>query len=417
MKASIITIGDEILIGQIVDTNSAWLGQQLTGLGIELDTIYSISDTEEAIINTLDLAMANSELILITGGLGPTKDDVTKYTLNKYFDSELYLNQELYDKLEAVFKTRGFPITEYLKTQCYLPQKAEILTNNVGAAPGMLFKRDDKVIVSMPGVPHEMKWIFDKSLKPNLGNYLNLDFVISQKTIKTVGIGETRIATMIEGVLAEMPDNIKVAYLPGTGQVRIRLMSKTLEDNSENIEKYARKICDVLGDYVYGFGTIALEEAIRDLFVTKGLTLSTAESCTGGYLAHRITSVSGSSAYYMGSFITYDNSFKQQFLNVSEDTLKDHGAVSEATVKEMLEGLLDKTGINIGVSISGIAGPGGGSEEKPVGTIWIAYGNKSDIRTKKLQLGKGRDKNIEYTAVLSLNMLRLFVMEWPNSAS
>ncbi len=411
MKSSIITIGDEILIGQIVDTNSAWLGQELTGLGIEVDTIYSIADTEKAIVDTLDLAIEGSDLILITGGLGPTKDDVTKHSLNKYFNSDTYFDESLYNKIAAYFNMRGLPITDYLKEQCKMPEKAEILTNNVGTAPGMLFKHKGKIIVSMPGVPHEMKWIFEKSLKPNLDKYLKLEYIICQQTIKTVGIGETLIATMIEDVLHEMPDNISVAYLPGTGQVRIRLLSKTLVDNTEAIDHHAKKITDILEHRVFGYGTIALEEAVRDLFIKKGLTLSTAESCTGGYLAHRITSTSGSSAYYMGSFITYDNSFKQRFLNVSENTLKEHGAVSEATVKEMLEGLLQQTGTNIGVSISGIAGPNGGTEDKPVGTIWLAYGSKSDIRTKKLQLGKGREKNIEYTAVTALNMLRLFVGE------
>jgi len=414
MKANIITIGDEILIGQIIDTNSAWLGQELTGLGIEIANIYSISDTEEAILSTLDLAIESADLVLITGGLGPTKDDVTKYALNKYFESDTYFDEALYNKISAYFKKRELPLTEYHKVQCYMPSKADILTNNMGTAPGMLFQQNGKVIVSMPGVPHEMKWIFENSLKPKLDQYLNLNYIICQKTIKTVGIGETRIATMISDVLEEMPDNISVAYLPGTGQVRVRLMSKTLVDNTEIIEDYAQKISDILEHRVYGYGTILLEEAIRDLFLKKRLTLSTAESCTGGYLAHRITSVSGSSGYYMGSFITYDNNFKQQFLNVSEDTLKEHGAVSEATVKEMLKGLLSQTNTDIGISISGIAGPGGGTEEKPVGTIWLAYGNKSEMRTKKLQLNKDREKNIENTTIAAFNLLRLFVQETYN---
>ena len=209
MKSSIITIGDEILIGQIVDTNSAWLGQELTGLGIEVDTIYSIADTEKAIVDTLDLAIEGSDLILITGGLGPTKDDVTKHSLNKYFNSDTYFDESLYNKIAAYFNMRGLPITDYLKEQCKMPEKAEILTNNVGTAPGMLFKHKGKIIVSMPGVPHEMKWIFEKSLKPNLDKYLKLEYIICQQTIKTVGIGETLIATMIEDVLHEMPDNTR----------------------------------------------------------------------------------------------------------------------------------------------------------------------------------------------------------------
>ena len=411
MNASIITIGDEILIGQIVDTNSAWLGQQLTSLGIQVQSMSSIPDTNEAITQSLDLLLKSSDLILITGGLGPTKDDVTKTTLTSYFKSETYFNQDLYDKITGYFKMRGLPLTDYHREQCYMPKKATLLDNNVGTAPGMLFQQDSKVIISMPGVPHEMKWIFTNSFLPIINQYLNLDYVISQQTIKTIGIGETRIATMIQDVLDEMPEDISVAYLPGIGQVRIRLMSKAKEDKTEAINHYVNKISEVLAHRVYGYGTVSIEQVVQNLFIEKGFTLSTAESCTGGYLAHRITSVPGSSRYFLGSFITYDNTFKSQYLNVSPQTLKNVGAVSEETVREMLEGLLETTNTTMGVSISGIAGPGGGSAEKPVGTIWMAYGNKNDIRTKKLQLGRGRTKNIEYTAMAALNALRLYILD------
>lgn len=411
MKASIITIGDEILIGQIIDTNSAWLGQQLTHLGFDVDKILTIADTVTSITETLDIVLQKSDLVILTGGLGPTKDDVTKIALNSYFDSSTYFNQQLFDKVSSYFKLRGIPVTEQHKQQFFMPEKATILDNNVGTAPGMLFQHNGKIILSMPGVPHEMKWIFSNSFLPKIDNYLKSEIKIYQETIRTIGIGETQIVTLITDILDRMPDDISIAYLPSTGSVRLRLMSKSLKDNSGLIKQFVKEISDILGNKVYGYGTVLIEQVVRDLFVEKGLTLSTAESCSAGYLSHRITSIPGASQFYLGSFVTYDNAFKKKFLNVSQETLSSVGAVSEETVIEMLEGLLEKTMTDIGVSISGIAGPSGGSPEKPVGTIWMAYGSKDDIRTKKLQLGKDRMRNIEYTAVAALNALRLFVNE------
>ncbi|NNL93832.1 MAG: competence/damage-inducible protein A, partial [Saprospiraceae bacterium] len=371
MKSSILTIGDEILIGQIVDTNSAWLGKKLTELGIPVNEIISLADTKESIKKSIENAMLKSDLILLTGGLGPTKDDVTKAAIAEFLNVGTYFDENLYNKISQYFIKRNLPISKYVKIQSTIPETAQLLTNNVGTAPGMLFKKDNKVIISMPGVPHEMKWIFKNSIIPILPQLGKIENNIYQRTIKTIGIGETRIAAKIEDITDTFPEDISLAFLPSSGQVRLRVMSSSQNDNTVHVDKFVNQISSRLGDYVYGYDSVIIEDALKDLFISKNLTLSTAESCTGGYLSHRITSVPGSSKYYIGSLIAYDNHIKESQLNVQSETLLNHGAVSEATVIEMLSGLLNKTGTDIGIAISGIAGPNGGTPDKPVGTIWV----------------------------------------------
>ena len=411
MEAQIITIGDEILIGQIVDTNSAWLGKELSTKGVHVQKIISISDKEEEIKKTLSEGLDSADLLILTGGLGPTKDDITKKAIADFLKTELYFNQELYDKLSKYFEMRGYPITNALKEQCWMPKAATILENKMGTAPGMLFKYDGKYILSMPGVPYEMKWIFENSFKSHLEKINESSQVIYHRTIKTVGIGETTIAEKIANIIDKYPKDISVAFLPSLGHVKLRLTRKSFDTNNSIVDSYINELSICLEEYVYGYDTITLEEAIMRDFKEKKLTVSCAESCTGGFLAHRLTSVPGSSAYFEGGVVAYSYEMKQNILNVNEQTLKEKGAVSEEVVLEMLSGLLKINNADVGISISGIAGPGGGTEDKPVGTIWLAWGDKHTQNTKKIQLGKNRLQNIEYTAVTAMNLLRLFIKD------
>lgn len=410
MKASIITIGDEILIGQVLDTNSAWLGNELALMGIEVTRILTIGDTQSEISAALDMALEDSELVCLTGGLGPTKDDITKKALCEYVGTGLELDEELRDEIEEYFVQRKIPFLDAHLQQCYMPVDATKLINKMGTAPGMLFNHNEAHILSLPGVPYEMKWIFENSFKPLLNSLISEDLHLYHRTIKTIGRGESQIAENINDILEEMPEGISIAYLPSVGSVRLRITAKASSDKAKEVDVFVDRISERLGNLVYGYDNTELGEAFRDLMVERKLTLSTAESCTGGFLAHQLTSTSGSSAYYMGSIIAYDYEPKKKLLNVKSHTLEKFGAVSEETVKEMLTGLLDNLGTDLGIAISGIAGPGGGTPDKPVGTIWLAWGNKEAQRTRKLQLSRDRSINIRYTAVAGMNALRKFVL-------
>lgn len=411
MKASIITIGDEILMGQIIDTNTVWISQQLTTLGVDVLQSLSISDDENAIKSTLDFQLAQSDLLIITGGLGPTKDDITKKTLAEYFGLDMVFDQDLFSRICSYFEKIRIPVTEMHRQQCYMPDGIIQLENKMGTAPGMLFEINNKIILSLPGVPYEMKSIFSAGFldyfKKHYPEYGNIYF----RTIKTAGVGETRIAELIEDITERMPSNISLAFLPSLGHVKLRLTSKSDKSLFPVVDSYTDEIAKRLNLLVYGFDNISLEQALLNAFREKALTLSTAESCTGGFLSHRITSVPGSSEYFLGSVISYSDTLKQKLLFVPESTIKTHGAVSEQTVKAMVNGALEVCGSDIAIAISGIAGPGGGSVEKPVGTIWMAWGNRERQLTRKLQLTKDRNKNIEYTAVAAMNSLRLFLTE------
>lgn len=408
MKASIITIGDEILIGQITDTNSAWLGDELTKLGVEVINMMTISDKKEDIHRALGLMSEHSDLIICTGGLGPTKDDITKKAIADYVDSALVMDEALSQRIEAYFIKRGIPFLDAHREQCLMPEKAQSLTNEMGTAPGMLFKKGEKHILSMPGVPYEMKWIFHNSFVPLLDDFREIPLKIYHKTIKTVGRGESRIAEDIQDIVDELPPYISMSYLPSLGSVKLRLTSRHIEDKSEEVNAFVARIVKRIDFIVYGYDKTTLAESLRDTMIEKSLKVGTAESCTGGFLAHRLTSVPGSSQYYMGSIIAYDYEPKKSLLGVSPETLEKTGAVSEETVKEMLAGLFTRFDVDLGIAISGIAGPEGGLPDKPVGTIWMAWGSSTEVYTRKLQLTKDRIKNIEYTAVAAMNALRKF---------
>ncbi len=412
LKAYIISIGDELLIGQVIDSNSAYIADKLTEIGIEVRKVIKIKDEEKEIIDALEYGTDNADIVITTGGLGPTVDDITKKSFAKFLNVPMEFNQEFHDKVKEYVTMRGGNIDELLFDYSHFPKGTKFLTNNVGSAPGMVFYKNDTTIISMPGVPSEMKDIFEnealKLLKQSLDN-----FYISKKTILTSGELEAVIAQKLITIVDNLPENMSIAYLPNHGRVRVRLMAKGKDKNAldNQVQEYTDKIERVIGDLVFGYDDELLESAIGKLLQKRNLTLGTAESCTGGNIASKITSISGSSQYYVGSVVAYSNDIKKKVLKVKEKTLEDFGAVSENTVIEMIEGTLKALNCDYAIATSGIAGPTGGTEDKPVGTIWLACGNKDKIVTKKLQLGNNRQKNIEISSVLALDMLRRILLE------
>lgn len=408
MQVKIMTIGDELLIGQVIDSNSAWLGSQLEAYNIKVSEIRSIQDEEEVIIRNLDDMLSTSDAVIITGGLGPTKDDVTKKALANYLEVGLEYRDEIYDHIVKLFKRFKYKIKESHKTQAFVPEGCTVIKNNMGTAQGMWLEKNDKVILSMPGVPYEMKYIMENGGLEKL-SARNNGAKIYHKTIMTAGWGETMIEEAITKIVNALPPYIKIAYLPGLGKVRVRVSSSAGKDDSE-VKSIISQITEKLGDIVYGYDDISLEETIGIRLKEKGLKLGTAESCTGGNVASMITRIPGSSSYFQGSVVAYANEVKISQLAVKQETLEAFGAVSEETVKEMVAGAISTLNVDVAIAVSGIAGPGGGSLEKPVGTIWIAVGNSKRTISRKFQLTKNRLKNIEYTSIASLNMLRKFLL-------
>ena len=411
MKAKIITIGDEILIGQIVDTNSAWLGAQLQLLGVEVIEIQSISDQLEHIVQSLTLSFEQADLIIMTGGLGPTKDDITKVAIAKYFGVGMSFHEPTWERIERFFEKLGRSTTPAHRAQCDMPENAEILSNDMGSAPGMLFRKGDKMLLSMPGVPHEMKWIFTNQMLPILQPLLT-EKAIAHRTILTAGEGESRIAARIEDIEAGLPSNVKLAFLPGLAAVRLRLSAQGQQQEivDQQVEAERVKIANRIPELIFGHDKEVLAVKIGELLQERQMMLGLAESCTGGHLSQLITANSGSSAYYAGGLVTYTNDLKMRLLDVPEAVFKEHGAVSEQCVEAMVQGALNSLQVDVAVAISGIAGPTGGTATKPVGTIWMAVGDKQAIRTQKLSLSKDRRLNIQYASNSALNLLRKFLL-------
>ena len=411
MKVTIVTIGDEILIGQIVDTNSAWMATQLNLVGVTIQEIISVSDSREGIISGLDMASQQADIVLMTGGLGPTKDDITKKVLAEYFGDEMVFDEALWLRIKGMFEKRGYQTTDLHKLQCYMPESVEKLENNLGTAPGMKFKHKGVTYISMPGVPYEMKYIMETHVLPQVKAVT--ETFVYHKTIMTVGKGESMLSESIRDIEERLPEDMKLAYLPSLGKVRIRLSTseKATSGTQARIEETAAKIAERVSEYVYGYDDIPLEKAIGDLCISHYKMIATGESCTGGLIAHRIVSIPGSSAYFKGGIVAYSNDMKQHLLDVPESTITQYGAVSEETVIAMAKGVLKKTGVDIVVTVSGIAGPTGGTAEKPVGTIWLACGDRNHINTQLLQLSKDRMLNIEYTTNMALNMIRRHILD------
>jgi nicotinamide-nucleotide amidase len=413
MHAHIITIGDEILIGQIVDTNSAWMGRELNLVGIEVSEITTASDTRNGIYNAVQKAAQHSDIILLTGGLGPTKDDITKKVLAEYFDTDLEFNEEMWQHVVSFFEQLGRPTNEAHRQQCFLPANCTTLHNKMGTAFGMWFEKDGKVFVSMPGVPYEMKYLMTHEVIPKLKQTFKTQPIV-HRTIRTAGIGETDLNEKIADIEANLPEFVKLAFLPSLGQVRLRLTARGEDEIYLNdfLNLEVQKISERIPELIYGYETETIEEVIGKVCKEKSVTIGTLESCTGGFVASKITSVAGSSDYFKGSVIAYSNEIKMKMLNVSEETLKSHGAVSEETVIEMVKGGLNALNVDYTVAISGIAGPGGGTPTKPVGTIWVAVGNQEHTEAMLIKGTKDRMKNIQRTTTYALNILRKFILKY-----
>lgn len=424
MNAHLLTIGDEILIGQIIDTNSAWMSRQLNLIGVSVNGKSSVGDTRADIIAGIEHALNLADIVIITGGLGPTKDDITKKTLADMFESGMSFHQETFDRISAYFEKVGRPMPPSMRDQATLPDKALILINKVGTAAGMWFERDGKVLVSLPGVPFEMEYLMSNEVLPRLKSKF-VSRPIVHRTLLTAGEGESAIARRLENFEETLPAYIKLAYLPSLGQVRLRLTGVwpgEIHLDSESVltnevETFTAALRNTIDDLVFGTETQTLQGVVGEKLRALGLSLSTAESCTGGYISHLITSEAGASDFFEGSAVTYSNQMKTSLLDVQPETLNKFGAVSEETVREMAEGAVRNLGSNLSVAVSGIAGPGGGTTEKPVGTVWIAVSNGAQTTAKKFVFGRDRVKNIQMSAVYALNMLNKFLDQLTHPAS
>ncbi len=405
-NVELLTIGDELLIGQVVNTNASWMGKALNQAGFIIKQVTSISDNETDILQTLEEARKRVKIILITGGLGPTKDDITKHTLCKYFKTKLVFNQPAYENLERIFKARGREVTATNKGQAEVPENCIALQNKNGTAPGMWFEAGDNIIVSMPGVPFEMKAMMTNDVIPMLKKKYPSTNII-HKTILTQGVGESFLSDMIANWEDALPTHMKLAYLPSPGMVRLRLTAVSNDSELQaQVDKQLESLLKIIQPHVYGFDEETMPDIIGKILTEKSQTLSLAESCTGGYVSHLITSVPGSSKYFMGSVISYDYRIKSDELQIPQSLLNEHGAVSEPVVRLMAENIRNKFKTDFAIATSGVAGPGGGTEAKPVGTVWIAVASSTQTVSQKFLLGKDRMRNIQVAGDTALNMLK-----------
>lgn len=407
IKTEIISIGDELLIGQVTNTNASWMASELNKSGIKVVRITTISDTGDDIKNAIADAEQRADVILTTGGLGPTKDDITKNVLAEYFNSEIIFHEPTYKHIVSLFSKRNYKVTEVNKHQALLPDSCIPLHNKNGTAPGMWFEKGSKVIVSMPGVPFEMKSLLVDEVIPRLQEKFNLNYIY-HRTVMTTGIGESMLAEIISDWENSLPNHIKLAYLPQPGIVRLRLSSTG--ENEEKVINEINDYCDILAllipDIIFGYDDIKLEEVIANQLKKKGYSLSTAESCTGGYIAQLVTSIAGSSDYFNGSIVSYANYVKVKQLKVSQKDIENSGAVSRVVVEQMAVGGQKNLKTDYCLATSGVAGPGGGTDEKPVGTVWIALATPSGVKSKLFHYGEHRGRNIRRSALSALEMLR-----------
>ncbi len=403
----IISIGDELLIGQVINTNASWMAEKLNNKALPVNRIIAIADTSVAIIEALHNSINSAKLVLITGGLGPTKDDLTKATICDFFDSKLVLNQKVKDHVEEFFAKRGRKLTESNRQQAMLPNNCEIITNSQGTAPGMYFIKNETHFVFMPGVPFEMKSIMTEWVIPYFSEFCNIK-ARAQKTVMTSGMGESFLADKISHWEDVLPENTKLAYLPSPGKVRLRLHveSENKESAEKQLEQHIQDLNLIIPELIYGYDDEPLEAVIGKLLKEKGKTIATAESCTGGMIAEKITSIAGSSNYFKGSIVAYANEIKSNLLNIDMAIIDEHGAVSEEVACLMANNVREIMQTDIAVSTTGIAGPDGGTDEKPVGTVWIGIATKERVFAKKYQFGNQRERNTNWTLQTALNMLR-----------
>lgn len=411
MKAEIITIGDEILIGQIVDTNSAWMAVELNSIGVKIAQITSISDEPEHLVEALNNASKRANIVLITGGLGPTKDDRTKSVLVNYFNTKLVLNEPTLNHIVSYFKIRNLNIIELNKEQAMVPECCDVLSNPVGTAPGMWFEKDGIIYVSMPGVPFEMKQLMTDHVIPRLKKLSTHESIV-HKTIQTIGIAESKLSNMLEEWEGNLPTHIHLAYLPSPGLIRLRL-SAFGDDEAllqKEVDSQVEKLHTIIPEAIYGYGDDTIAEVTGRLLRERKQKLSVAESCTGGYISHLITSIPGSSKWFKGSVVAYSNESKINLLEVSESSLSTYGAVSESVVRQMAENVKIAMNTEYGIATSGIAGPDGGTDEKPVGMVWIAVSGPEKTVSAVYNFVNARDRTITRASLTALDMLRLMLI-------
>jgi len=410
MNAAVITIGKEILIGQITDTNAAFIGQKLTEIGLEVVRMITVADTVDSIESALQEASEYAGIIISTGGLGPTSDDVTKSALCHYFQTSLSLHQPTREHIQQLLAARNMQMNELNAGQAILPASAEVLFNQFGTAPGLWFEKEGKNYIFLPGVPYEMKAILLDYVLPELKKRFSLPFIL-HRTIMTQGLPESYLAQRLENFEKQLPPDVSLAYLPSYGGVRLRISAsgKSRQELEHLIDGQIHLVLNVIQPFVYGYDEETLPEAIGKLLRERKLSVSVAESCTGGSISAAITSVSGSSEYFKGGIVAYSNEIKENELHVPKDLIQEHGAVSEEVVTAMARGILKKFDTDLAIAVTGIAGPGGGTPDKPVGTVWIAVGDKNHIITRVFRFGENRERNIYRTTQTALNMLRMLV--------
>ncbi|MCU0395301.1 MAG: competence/damage-inducible protein A [Chitinophagaceae bacterium] len=410
--ATLITIGDELLIGQVIDTNSAWMAQALNEAGILVRQRISVGDMAPDIVHALEEGAAGSQVVLITGGLGPTADDITKPVLCEYFGGKLVVDAGALNNVKEIFARLNRPLIERNLKQAEVPDVCTVIQNSRGTAPGMWFEKDGVVFVSMPGVPHEMKGMMTHHVLPALQERFALPAIV-HRTLLTAGVGESFLADMIQDWEQALPAHLKLAYLPNYGMVRLRIsaVGQNKPALEEEVELQFRQLQQLVANYLVTNKDEPMEKVVGRMLLERKATMSTAESCTGGYIAHIITSHAGSSEYFLGSVVSYDNRVKEGLLGVDAGTLATHGAVSEAVVQQMVQGVLAATGTDYAVAVSGIMGPGGGSNEKPVGTVWMAAGSRNKTITQHMHFRFDRRRNTELTATHALNLLRRLILE------
>jgi len=413
VNASIITIGDELLIGQTIDTNSPWMAEELNKIGVWVKRRVAVGDVRDDIWKALNEEGEASDIILVTGGLGPTADDITKPLLCEYFGGKLVVDEGVLAHVkylfEKVFRRPG-PMLESNLKQAEVPDVCTVLMNQRGTAPGMWFEKNKKIFVSLPGVPHEMKGLMRNQVLPRLQQQFMMPFIV-HKTFLTYGIGESFLAEKIKEWEQQLPKNIKLAYLPHYGNVRLRMtaISDHKDKLQQELEEQAKSVRPLISEWLVVEDDTTIQQFVAKTLKERKQTLGTAESCTGGYIAHLLTQNAGASLFFKGTIVAYDNEIKKNILNVSERILQVEGAVSEATAKEMAKGVLEKMNADYALATTGIMGPDGGTEEKPVGTVWIAVGNAHNMETQKFNFRFDRVRNIEQTAHTALNMLRRFI--------
>ncbi|MCU7550797.1 competence/damage-inducible protein A [Chitinophagaceae bacterium LB-8] len=411
VQASIITIGDELLIGQTIDTNSAFIAQELNKLGIWVKRRIAIGDKREDILDALETESKECNIVIITGGLGPTADDITKPTLCEFFDAKIVVDEGALENVKNIFIRINRPLIERNLKQAEVPDKCTVLPNLRGTAPGMWFEKEGVVYASLPGVPHEMEGLMLNSVLPKLKEHFQMPAIV-HKTLFTAGKGESEIAELLIEFENKLPEYIKLAYLPSFGMVKLRLTGKSNDQIQleQEVSVFVNELKSIVSEWLVADEDISLQEALHQLLKQMNKTIATAESCTGGYIAHLITSVPGSSSVFNGGVVSYANEAKEAILGVQKATLEQFGAVSEQTVIEMSKGVLQKIKTTYGLATSGIMGPDGGTPEKPVGTVWIAVTNGVQTKTQKFQFRFDRKRNIQLAANAALNMMRLFIL-------